>query len=156
MLSSQCSQISSGIGNLFLIFTCNLAEAAMSQLSVKPENIAMAELIQLRVPELFFMLRRFPIESRGHQKKLFELYINQCTVNHLFRWIGIFLLEGLDPAVFAPVVPNSAYKPVSELVDEIMGDHEMMHVYDMKVEFPMSSIFRYCTMRLIGFLGGYD
>ncbi|EOY18809.1 Uncharacterized protein TCM_043294 [Theobroma cacao] len=31
-----------------------------------------------------------------------------------------------EPAVFAALVPNSADKPVAELIDEIMGDHEML------------------------------
>lgn len=34
--------------------------------------------------------------------------------------------SGLESAVFAAVVPNSADKPLMELVDEIMGDHEMV------------------------------
>lgn len=33
---------------------------------------------------------------------------------------------GLEPAVFAAMVPNSADKPISELMDEIMGDHELL------------------------------
>lgn len=33
---------------------------------------------------------------------------------------------GLEPAVFAALVPNSADKPLEELIEEIMGDHEMM------------------------------
>lgn len=33
---------------------------------------------------------------------------------------------GLEPAVFAALVPNGADKPVQELIEEIMGDHEML------------------------------
>ncbi len=33
---------------------------------------------------------------------------------------------GLEPAVFAALVPNSADKPLQELIEEIMGDHEML------------------------------
>lgn len=33
---------------------------------------------------------------------------------------------GLEPAVFAALVPNSAEKPLQELIEEIMGDHEML------------------------------
>lgn len=33
---------------------------------------------------------------------------------------------GLEPAVFAAMVPNSADKPISELMEEIMGDHELL------------------------------
>lgn len=32
----------------------------------------------------------------------------------------------LAGAVFAAVVPNSADKPLQEVIEEIMGDHEMM------------------------------
>lgn len=35
-------------------------------------------------------------------------------------------LTGLEPAVFAALVPNSADKPLQELIEEIMGDHEML------------------------------
>ncbi|KAF7112853.1 hypothetical protein RHSIM_RhsimUnG0185100 [Rhododendron simsii] len=34
--------------------------------------------------------------------------------------------SGLEPAVFAALVPNSADKPLQELLEEIMGDHEML------------------------------
>lgn len=37
-----------------------------------------------------------------------------------------YLYTGLAGAVFAAVVPNSADKPLLEVVEEIMGDHEMM------------------------------
>lgn len=33
---------------------------------------------------------------------------------------------GLEPAVFAALVPNSADKPLQELIEEVMGDHEML------------------------------
>lgn len=33
---------------------------------------------------------------------------------------------GLEAAVFAALVPNSADKPLQELIEEIMGDHEML------------------------------
>lgn len=33
---------------------------------------------------------------------------------------------GLEPVVFAAHVPNSSSKPLQELIEEIMGDHEMM------------------------------
>lgn len=36
------------------------------------------------------------------------------------------VIAGLEPAVFAALVPNSADKPVQELIEEIMGDHEML------------------------------
>ncbi|RWW23837.1 hypothetical protein GW17_00011897, partial [Ensete ventricosum] len=34
--------------------------------------------------------------------------------------------SGLQPAVFAALVPNSADKLLGDVIDEIMGDHEMM------------------------------
>ncbi|KAM7256192.1 hypothetical protein ACFE04_011933 [Oxalis oulophora] len=34
--------------------------------------------------------------------------------------------SGLEPAVFAALVPNNEDKLLSELIEEIMGDHEMM------------------------------
>ena len=37
-----------------------------------------------------------------------------------------FFYTGLEPAVFAALVPNSADKPLQELIEEIMGDHEML------------------------------
>ncbi|KAK7844376.1 hypothetical protein CFP56_010910 [Quercus suber] len=43
--------------------------------------------------------------------------------------IGTFLTPDearLEPAVFAALVPNSADKPLQELIEEIMGDHEML------------------------------
>lgn len=33
---------------------------------------------------------------------------------------------GLEPVVFAAMVPNSADKPILELMEEIMGDHELL------------------------------
>ena len=33
---------------------------------------------------------------------------------------------GLAPAVFAAMVPNSAGKLLGEVIDEIIGDHEML------------------------------
>lgn len=33
---------------------------------------------------------------------------------------------GLEPAVFAALVPNSADKPLHEVIGEIIGDHEML------------------------------
>ncbi|KAK2395092.1 vacuolar acid trehalase [Trifolium repens] len=37
-----------------------------------------------------------------------------------------FLTEGLKPAAFAALVPNSANKPLQELMEDFMGDHEML------------------------------
>ncbi|KAI8539752.1 hypothetical protein RHMOL_Rhmol09G0207300 [Rhododendron molle] len=37
-----------------------------------------------------------------------------------------FTSRGLEPAVFAALVPNRADKPLQELIEEILGDHEML------------------------------
>ncbi|KAE8682043.1 zinc finger CCHC-type and RNA-binding motif-containing protein 1-like [Hibiscus syriacus] len=44
----------------------------------------------------------------------------------MVMFIDAFPETGLEPAVFAALVPNSADKYVAELIDEIMGDHEML------------------------------
>ncbi|KAE8713893.1 Serine carboxypeptidase-like 49 [Hibiscus syriacus] len=44
----------------------------------------------------------------------------------MMMFIDAFPETGLQPAVFAALVPNSADKSVAELIDEIMGDHEML------------------------------
>lgn len=40
----------------------------------------------------------------------------------IFAW----KYTGIEPPVFAALVPNSADKPLKEVMEEIMGDHEMM------------------------------
>lgn len=40
--------------------------------------------------------------------------------------LELLFCTGLEPAVFAALVPNSADKSLQELIEEIMGDHEMM------------------------------
>ena len=42
--------------------------------------------------------------------------------------LTVFLCSyaGLEPAAFAALVPNSANKPLQELIEEVMGDHEML------------------------------
>ncbi|KAK3025911.1 hypothetical protein RJ639_042384 [Escallonia herrerae] len=44
----------------------------------------------------------------------------------MMMFIDAFPETGLGPVVFAALVPNSADKPLRELVEEIMGDHEML------------------------------
>lgn len=39
------------------------------------------------------------------------------------------LAAGLEETVFAALVPNSADKLVQEVIEEIMGDHEMLVSY---------------------------
>ncbi|KAH9734396.1 hypothetical protein KPL71_017357 [Citrus sinensis] len=41
-------------------------------------------------------------------------------------FIEAFPETGLEPAVFAALVPNSADKPLQELIEEVMGHHEML------------------------------
>lgn len=43
-----------------------------------------------------------------------------------FIFVEWLLIAGLEPAVFAALVPNSADTPLRELIEEIMGDHEML------------------------------
>jgi len=40
--------------------------------------------------------------------------------------VWIFCYAGLKPAAFAALVPNSANKPLQELIEEVKGDHEML------------------------------
>ncbi|KAK3027218.1 hypothetical protein RJ639_040807 [Escallonia herrerae] len=53
------------------------------------------------------------------------------SLNHrgeeMMMFMDAFPETGLEPAVFAALVPNSADKPLRELVEEIIGDHEMLH-----------------------------
>ncbi|CAL9161937.1 unnamed protein product, partial [Musa hybrid cultivar] len=44
----------------------------------------------------------------------------------MIMFIDAFPETGLQPAVFAALVPNSADKLLGDVIDEIMGDHEMM------------------------------
>ncbi|KAF7133043.1 hypothetical protein RHSIM_Rhsim09G0147800 [Rhododendron simsii] len=51
---------------------------------------------------------------------------------------------GLEPAVFAALFPNSADKPLQELLEEIMGDHEMLIFY---LDSLQSDWARHCQMQ---------
>jgi hypothetical protein len=44
----------------------------------------------------------------------------------MMMFIDAFPETGLEPVVFAAMVPNSADKPIFELTEEIMGDHELL------------------------------
>lgn len=48
------------------------------------------------------------------------------TGEEMMMFIDAFPETGLQPAVFAALVPNSADKLLEEVIEEIMGDHEMM------------------------------
>ncbi|CAN1800057.1 hypothetical protein LINPERHAP1_LOCUS22369 [Linum perenne] len=53
-------------------------------------------------------------------------FISGLSGEETMMFIDAFPETGLEAAVFAALVPNSADKPIYELVEEIMGDHEMM------------------------------
>ncbi|KAA3453401.1 Vacuolar acid trehalase [Gossypium australe] len=53
-------------------------------------------------------------------------FFSGLSGEEMMMFIDAFPETGLKPAVFAALVPNSADKPVAELIDEIMGDHEML------------------------------
>ncbi|XP_024025976.1 uncharacterized protein LOC21400070 [Morus notabilis] len=53
-------------------------------------------------------------------------FLSGLTGEEMMMFIDAFPEAGLEPAVFAALVPNSAEKPLQELIEEIMGDHEML------------------------------
>ncbi|KAK9064077.1 hypothetical protein SSX86_017949 [Deinandra increscens subsp. villosa] len=53
-------------------------------------------------------------------------FLSGLTGEEMMMFIDDFPESGLAGAVFAAVVPNSADKPLLEVIEEIMGDHEMM------------------------------
>ncbi|OVA17992.1 Uncharacterized conserved protein UCP014543 [Macleaya cordata] len=53
-------------------------------------------------------------------------FLSGLTGEEMMMFIDAFEETGLEPVVFAALVPNSADKPLQELMEEIMGDHEMM------------------------------
>ncbi|XP_021897706.1 uncharacterized protein LOC110814535 [Carica papaya] len=53
-------------------------------------------------------------------------FLSGLSGEEMMMFIDAFPEAGLKPAVFAALVPNSANKPVQELIEEIMGDHEML------------------------------
>ncbi|XWS08011.1 hypothetical protein CRYUN_Cryun41cG0040500 [Craigia yunnanensis] len=53
-------------------------------------------------------------------------FFSGLSGEEMMMFIDAFPETGLKPAVFAALVPNSADKPVAELIEEIMGDHEML------------------------------
>lgn len=54
-------------------------------------------------------------------------FLSGLTGEEMMMFIDAFPETGLEPAVFAAMVPNSADKPISELMEEIMGDHELLN-----------------------------
>ncbi|KAK7268295.1 hypothetical protein RIF29_20992 [Crotalaria pallida] len=53
-------------------------------------------------------------------------FLSGLSGEEMMMFIDAFPETGLKPAAFAALVPNSANKPLEELIDEIMGDHEML------------------------------
>ncbi|KAI6676554.1 hypothetical protein NL676_037350 [Syzygium grande] len=53
-------------------------------------------------------------------------FLSGLSGEEMMMFIDAFPETGLEPAVFAALVPNSADKPVQELIKEIIGDHEML------------------------------
>ncbi|XP_058182041.1 uncharacterized protein LOC131300295 isoform X1 [Rhododendron vialii] len=53
-------------------------------------------------------------------------FLSGLTGEEMMMFVDAFPEIGLEPAVFAALVPNSADKPLQELIEEIMGDHEML------------------------------
>ncbi|GLT66794.1 hypothetical protein SLA2020_391430 [Shorea laevis] len=53
-------------------------------------------------------------------------FLSGLTGEEMMMFIDAFPEAGLEAAVFAALVPNSADKPLQELIEEIMGDHEML------------------------------
>ncbi|KAF8098822.1 hypothetical protein N665_0257s0036 [Sinapis alba] len=53
-------------------------------------------------------------------------FLSGLTGEEMMMFIDAFPETGLEPAVFAAMVPNSADKPIMELMEEIMGDHELL------------------------------
>lgn len=57
-------------------------------------------------------------------------FLSGLTGEEMMMLIDAFPDTGLAPPVFAALVPNSADKTVHELIEEVMGDHEMMKARD--------------------------
>ncbi|CAO2836608.1 unnamed protein product [Amaranthus hypochondriacus] len=53
-------------------------------------------------------------------------FLSGLSGEEMMMFIDAFEETGLEPVVFAAHVPNSSSKPLQELIEEIMGDHEMM------------------------------
>ncbi|KAH9326101.1 hypothetical protein KI387_006279, partial [Taxus chinensis] len=53
-------------------------------------------------------------------------FLSGLTGEETMMFIDAFPEAGLESAVFAALVPNSAGKSVAELIEEIMGDHERL------------------------------
>ncbi|KAJ8426536.1 hypothetical protein Cgig2_003657 [Carnegiea gigantea] len=52
-------------------------------------------------------------------------FLSGLSGEEMIMFIDAFQESGLEPAVFAALVPNSSAKPLQELIEEIMADHQM-------------------------------
>ncbi|TKY51635.1 hypothetical protein E2542_SST23154 [Spatholobus suberectus] len=53
-------------------------------------------------------------------------FLSGLSGEEMMMFIDAFPETGLKPAAFAALVPNSANKPLHELIEEVMGDHQML------------------------------
>ncbi|TXG49455.1 hypothetical protein EZV62_025330 [Acer yangbiense] len=53
-------------------------------------------------------------------------FLSGLSGEEMMMIIDSFPETGLEPPAFAALVPNSADKPLQELIEEVMGDHEML------------------------------
>ncbi|KAK4353613.1 hypothetical protein RND71_025807 [Anisodus tanguticus] len=53
-------------------------------------------------------------------------FLSGLTGEEMVMFMDAFEESGLKEPVFAALVPNSQAKPLQELIDEIMGDHELV------------------------------
>ncbi|CAM8966719.1 unnamed protein product [Rhodiola kirilowii] len=53
-------------------------------------------------------------------------FFSGLSGEEMIMFMDAFPETGLEPAVFAALVPNSANKSLQELIEEVMGDHEML------------------------------
>ncbi|GMG99437.1 hypothetical protein Nepgr_001277 [Nepenthes gracilis] len=59
-------------------------------------------------------------------------FLSGLSGEEIMMFIDAFQETGLEPAAFAALVPNSADKPLQELIEEVMGDHEMLVSHSAK------------------------
>ncbi|XP_031502014.1 uncharacterized protein LOC116265503 [Nymphaea colorata] len=53
-------------------------------------------------------------------------FLSGLTGEEMMMFIDAFPETGLEPTLFAALVPKSANKPLEELIEDIVGDHEML------------------------------
>ncbi|KAL5069487.1 hypothetical protein RYX36_020374 [Vicia faba] len=78
-----------------------------------------------------FKIQQFLKEIEGEFLKIDKSLPRICFLSGLsgeemMMFVDAFQETGLKSAAFAALVPNSANKPLYELIEEITGDHEML------------------------------